>query len=44
VVVIQQVEIARMRRMIDVHAIRNDHLSVIIRELQDYIDRHVIAQ
>jgi hypothetical protein len=38
-VVIQQVQIGRMRQLIDQHAKEKDQLTTIIRELRDHLER-----
>jgi hypothetical protein len=40
VVVIQQVQIGRMRHLIDAHAKQRDQLTTIVRELRDRVERH----
>jgi hypothetical protein len=39
-VVIQQVQIGRMRRLVDARAKERDRLTTIIREQRDQIERH----
>jgi hypothetical protein len=39
-VVIQQVQIGRMRQLIDQYAKEKDQLTTIIRELRDHLERH----
>jgi len=39
VVIIQQVQIARMRRSMDAQARQRDNLTTIIRELRDHLER-----
>jgi hypothetical protein len=39
VVIIQQVQIGRMRRLIDAGAKEKDQLTVIIRELRDFLQQ-----
>ena len=40
VVVIQQVQIGRMRQLIDAGVKEKDQLTTIIRELRDHLERH----
>ena len=39
VVVIQQVQIGRMRQLIDAHGKERDQLTKIVRELRDHLER-----